>query len=242
MKVVSVVNYKGGVGKTTLTANLGAGLAARGNRVLLIDLDPQASLTYSFFTPHEFKERLASERTIKKWYDSPSRGRAVTKLADLIVTPDRVNRQINHGGRLDMILSHEDLVTVDTLLADAIDKRTREVPLSRYVKVFRRLKEGLSHTAFSGYDFVLVDCPPNLNMMTKNAVVASDFMVIPCRPDYLSTNGIDHLGSAIHGFIRTFNHQAQIFHQPREAVVFTMVTYKTGSPIDAQGLAIHRVG
>src|SRR6266511_3069898 len=63
--VVSVINYKGGVGKTTLTANLGADLAARGRRVLLIDLDPQASLTFSFFRVPEWETQLAVRRTAR---------------------------------------------------------------------------------------------------------------------------------------------------------------------------------
>src|SRR5262249_61931451 len=68
--VVSVINYKGGVGKTTLTANIGADLAARGRRVLLVDLDPQASLTFSFYRPSEWEEQLAGGRTVLHWFDS----------------------------------------------------------------------------------------------------------------------------------------------------------------------------
>jgi len=68
--VVSVINYKGGVGKTTLTANIGAELAARGRRVLLVDLDPQASLTFSFVQIEEWEERYAGSRTLLQWYDS----------------------------------------------------------------------------------------------------------------------------------------------------------------------------
>ena len=69
MKVVSVINHKGGVGKTTLTANLGAGLAARGRKVLLVDLDAQGSLTVSFFTQSEWTDQLMAAQTIKHWYD-----------------------------------------------------------------------------------------------------------------------------------------------------------------------------
>ena len=68
--VVSVINYKGGVGKTTLTANLGADLAARGRRVLLVDLDPQASLTFSCYRAEEWEEQLADGRTVLQWFES----------------------------------------------------------------------------------------------------------------------------------------------------------------------------
>src|SRR5690606_41314724 len=67
VKVVAVINHKGGVGKTTLTANLGAGFAARGQRVLRIDLDGQASLTLSFFPPREWTAELLPEQTLRHW-------------------------------------------------------------------------------------------------------------------------------------------------------------------------------
>src|SRR5690606_11057457 len=70
MTVISVINYKGGVGKTTLTANIGSELASRGKTVLLIDLDPQASLTFSFYEADEWERSLADERTILQWYGS----------------------------------------------------------------------------------------------------------------------------------------------------------------------------
>src|SRR5205814_5729609 len=68
--VVSIINYKGGVGKTTLTANIGAELARRGRRVLLVDLDPQASLSFSFYRPVEWVEQLAESRTVLQWFAS----------------------------------------------------------------------------------------------------------------------------------------------------------------------------
>ena len=68
MKIVSVINYKGGVGKTTITANLGAEIANRGYKVLMIDLDPQASLTFSFIPPDEWETTLSPEKTIKSWF------------------------------------------------------------------------------------------------------------------------------------------------------------------------------
>ena len=80
MTVVSVINYKGGVGKTTLTANIGAELAYRGRKVLLVDLDPQASLTFSFYMPDEWEKSLADDRTLLQWYGSLLSGPAVEPL------------------------------------------------------------------------------------------------------------------------------------------------------------------
>src|SRR5688572_4625570 len=102
VSVVSVLNYKGGVGKTTVTANLGADMAARGRRVLLIDLDPQSSLTFSFYRPQEWEQSLA-ERTAMQWYASHSWTGTPTKLAETVVTPPRVNKLVS--GRLDLIPS-----------------------------------------------------------------------------------------------------------------------------------------
>ncbi len=78
MNVVSVINYKGGVGKTTTTANLAAELAWRGKRVLLLDLDAQASLTFSFVRPDYWQDHLATDKTIKSWFDSFSSGAPVS--------------------------------------------------------------------------------------------------------------------------------------------------------------------
>ena len=97
--VVSVINYKGGVGKTTLTANLGAELAARGQKVLLIDFDPQTSLTLSFYRPVEWATELRERLTLKNWFDALD-GDGSCELAHLIVTPERVievnNQEIFH--------------------------------------------------------------------------------------------------------------------------------------------------
>ena len=74
MKVVSVINYKGGVGKTSLTTNLGAELAWRGKKVLLLDLDAQASLTFSFISPDDWRDNYENEGTIKSWFESFENG------------------------------------------------------------------------------------------------------------------------------------------------------------------------
>ncbi len=67
MKTISVINYKGGVGKTTITANLAAEMAFRGKKILAIDLDPQASLTFSFFSVDEWRTKFEGSKTIKNW-------------------------------------------------------------------------------------------------------------------------------------------------------------------------------
>lgn len=243
MKVVSIINFKGGVGKTTLTANIGAGLAMRGLRVLIIDLDPQASLTFSFFSHDEWYENLANKRTIKQWYDGAGLGQIPTSLKSLVSTPPRAAHPITEaGGWLDVIASHLDLLSVDLLLASVLDPRSGTVSGDRFVTVHRRLADGLQE-GLSDYDVALIDCAPNFNLVTKNAVLASDYMLIPTRPDFLSTRGIDHLGSQARSLVQRYNDHARVegaptVKEPQLAVVFTMVSYRSDEPIEAHGTYI----
>src|SRR5262245_3894569 len=119
MRVVSVINYKGGVGKTSLTANLGAELAWRGKRILLIDLDAQASLTFSFISPDDWGSRYEADRTIKAWFDSFELGEKIP-LSGLIERPARVNQMLGGRGHLHVIYSHLGLLNVDLELATQI--------------------------------------------------------------------------------------------------------------------------
>ena len=243
MKVVSVINHKGGVGKTTLTSNLGAGLAARGKRVLLIDLDSQASLTVSFFTQAEWQAELVPSRTIKAWFEG-LRGDGPDKLSSLVASPQRVSRYLAHtGGCLDLVAAHRDLAEVDTALAAQLI-----VDPAGYLAAHRRLREGLAEKAFADYDVALIDCAPNFGLMAKNAVAASDMLVIPTRPDFLSINGIDSLGRRVQAFAQEYNEQLAAagdggapLGRPPAAVIFTMVQLHDNQPIETQRSYITRV-
>ena len=121
--VVSVINYKGGVGKTTVTANLGAELANRGMKVLLIDLDPQASLTFCFFT-RETGGRLRDERPSSTWIRPHCRGHTRGDPGRAGRSPPaRPTRDPANGGRLDLIASHLGLIDVDLELARRCPRR-----------------------------------------------------------------------------------------------------------------------
>lgn len=250
MKVVAVVNNKGGVGKTTVTANLGAGLARAGMRVLMIDLDPQASLTKSFFTVQEAQDFLAKVATIGKWFESPDRGRAA-KLASLIVSPPRFNRLLsNDGGWLELIPSDSRLIDAEVLIPKAID-RDGGVQTARFLPLHRRLRDDLDDPQFDKYDVVLIDCAPNFLLPTKMAAVACDFMVIPTRPDFLSTEGVQDLGRALQSLVGDYNKNLRAARgntrslpamtMPNAAVLFTMVELRAGRPIDVHGQFIEEV-
>ena len=181
MRITSVINYKGGVGKTSVTANLGAELAWRGYNVLLLDMDPQASLTFSFVQPEVWKSDFEQARTIKVWFDSMFEDKPV-ELAKLIFTPKKVNGEIRDSGKnghLEMIASHLGLINVDLELATELGGASLQQVKTNYLKVHRRLAEGLKSINADKYDVVLLDCPPNFNIVTKNAIVASDSILIP---------------------------------------------------------------
>ncbi|WP_219418142.1 ParA family protein [Pseudonocardia nigra] len=240
MRVVSIINHKGGVGKTTLTANLGAGLAARGKKVLLVDLDAQGSLTVSFFTQNEWMDELSETRTIKHWFDGIEVGKELDSLESLITCPPRVFEKLSYyGGHLDLIPAHGELADVETALTAYV----RDDPAG-YPLMHRRLRDGLTDEALGEYDIALIDCAPNFGLMAKNAVAASDLLLIPTRPDYLSTNGIDSLGLQIKTFAEAYNERrgdSDPIERPPASVIFTMVQLHDDRPIESQRSFISRV-
>ncbi|MER5776929.1 ParA family protein [Streptomyces sp. NPDC002039] len=238
MKVIAVINYKGGVGKTTLTANIGAELAHRGKNVLLIDLDPQASLTFSLVKPEYWRKNLEPKKTIKRWYDSLSDG-SPKSLSSLIMDAPRVGLL---RGALRLIPSHLGLINVDLELATELGGGTMKQVGKKYLQVHRRLADGLAEPEFSDYDFILIDCPPNFNIVTKTAIVASDHILIPARADYLSTLGIDYLQMSLRELVNDYNRFAKEYSDGDAegqvnpevlGVVFTMMQFYSGQPISA---------
>jgi chromosome partitioning protein len=187
VRIVSVMNYKGGVGKTTLTVNLAAEIANRGNRVLVIDLDPQTNLTFSFYGVEEWTAEYRDTRTIKRWYDGELPGQDV-RLEELVLTPERVNDIVKgNNGQLDLISSHLGLIDIDLRLAAHLGGGTTiDVAKSKFLRLHGCLSAALRSPAFRDYDLVLIDCPPNFGIVTKTAIVASDFILVPAKADYLS--------------------------------------------------------
>jgi chromosome partitioning protein len=207
MRVVAVMNYKGGVGKTTLTANLGAVAASRGLRVLLIDLDPQTNLTFSFFTVEDWHHQLKdTRRTIKQWYEDEVPGRD-TELAGLVVTPERVNKVLDGtGGCVDLVSSHLGLIDIDLELAARLGGATTlETSKRKFLDLHDCLRRALQDDFFAGYDLVLIDCAPNFGIVTKTAIAASERILVPAKADYLSTLGLEYLVGNCRELVRQFN-------------------------------------
>lgn len=235
MRVISVVNYKGGVGKTTLAANLGAGLAERGKRVLLVDLDPQCSLTHCFYTAEDYQVKIRPKSTLRHWFESFTGGQPTMSLADIKVTPLDVNHAASRGGgRLDLLASDILLfrLDLDAAIVAAKDDIERELFYRR-----RALLDGLSDPALEPYDYVLLDCPPTFGLLTQSALVAGRDVLIPARADYMSTNGLDTLYNVIHDFRKDYGdqvlryggkHAGGAFDLGMYKVVFTMVQFQNG--------------
>lgn len=238
MKVVSLINYKGGVGKTTITANLGAQLAKDNLRVLMVDMDPQTSLTFSFIAQDEWKI-YEKTKTIKNWFDAYA-NREEFDFKSLALTLPKIDKHLSKGGSLKLISSHLDLINIDLNLAQSLGSGTDQDRELNYLEIFSRLKVGLN--CFSNeFDVVLIDCPPNFNVVTRTAIAASDFILVPTKADYLSTIGFENLLLNVKKFESKFNelqskwpNKASLMNPEWLGIIFTMISLRSGEPIRNQ--------
>ena len=228
MKIVSVINYKGGVGKTTITANLAAEMAYRGKKVLVFDLDPQTNLTFSFLRVDEWSKKFEKDKTIKFWFDSIIDGkRDIPSFNDLIVSKDKI----------DIICSHLGLIDVDIELAAGLSSGTERQHRINYIKTYSYIKNELQ-TFNKHHAAILFDSPPNFGIVTKNALIASDYYIVPAKMDYLSTLGINYLRNHVNRLVKDYNSYVENFAEKINpqflGVIATMITIRNGEPITSQ--------
>ena len=162
--VIAVANQKGGVGKTTTTANLGAALARKGRRVLLIDMDPQGNLTSAVGISKK------TERTIAE------------ALLDYQAELPTVHVE-NGTGRLDVVPATLALAGAEAALTNKLGRE-------------QRLRDQLDRHA-RDYDFVVIDTPPSLGLLTINALVAADRVLIPTEARFFSLQGLQMIEESI---------------------------------------------
>lgn len=161
----------------------------------------------------------------------------------MIITPHTVKDSLKNKGKLDLVSSHLELINVDLELATKLGGANMTQAKEQFIKVHHRLLDGINQLPDDAYDIILIDCPPNFNIVTKNAIVASDYILIPAKPDYLSTMGIDYLKNSLDKLVKEYNEYVSIEDSDLDdyepinpqilGVVFTMVQYYGEKPISA---------
>ncbi len=187
-KVVSIINLKGGVAKTTTTVQLAECLAfAFEKKVLVIDLDPQTNATVALIGEEKWQQLDKSGQTVYQLFKDKLDGTNVFNSDKAIV--HNVSN-LNKSG-VSLLPSSMQLIDIQDSLQE-IAQKTRHV-----VSPIEVIKSKIQ-SEFTKYDYVLIDCPPNLGYITQNGIEISDFYLIPTIPDSLSTYGIPQIISNIH--------------------------------------------
>ncbi|HAE44855.1 MAG TPA: chromosome partitioning protein ParA [Lachnospiraceae bacterium] len=193
-KVIVVANQKGGCSKTSVVTNLSIGLAMEGRKVCVIDADPQGSLTASlgYQEPDAIRYTLAT---------------IMTK----IINEEEIDPSegiLHHEEGVDLVPSNIELSGMEVSLANAM---SRELILKEYVDLIR-----------DQYDYILIDCMPSLGVMTINALVAADRVLIPVQAAYLPVKGLQQLLKTVMVVKKRLNKDLEI-----EGILITMVDYRT---------------
>jgi len=190
VRILSIANQKGGVGKTTTSINLAASLAAYKKRVLLVDLDPQGNTTMGSGIDKQTCESSVYDVLTEK-----------KSIEDCIVASET--------GKYHLLAANADLVAAEVELIQEIGRETR-------------LRFALERVS-DRYDYVIIDCPPSLNMLTVNALVASEGVLIPMQCEYYALEGLSALNNTIRQIAKLINPKLKI-----EGILRTMYDPRSG--------------
>ena len=181
-QIIAISNQKGGVGKTTTCVNLGIGLAQAGKKVLLVDADPQGSLTISLGHPQPDELPVTLSDVMGK------------VLMDQPIRPGE--GLIHHSEGVDLMPANIQLSGMEVSLVNAM---SRETILKQYLDTVKRQ-----------YSHILIDCQPSLGMLTVNALAAANRIIIPVQAEYLPAKGLEQLLQTVSKVKRQINPKLQI--------------------------------
>lgn len=230
---VSFINFKGGVGKTTLCVEIAAALAHKFNeKVLIVDLDPQTNATLSLMSIRDWQSHSNENGTLRDFFDACYENHLYGLDKILITEPVKYEEKLKN---LDLLPSHIELFGMDLKLA------TKYGHDNLKAKLF--LKQALEPLS-TRYDYIFIDCPPNLYLATQNGIFASQYYLIVALAEYLSTLGIAHIQKSIS---ELFNEAKAVLEAAGGngsglgvpevlGIIFNRVRYITGGTGDEKGI------
>lgn len=222
--VVSTINLKGGVGKTTTTVALAEFLSGEfGKKVLVIDLDPQTNATTILISENRWSQLNDEGHTLARLFQDALRPDNEPETFDLEATLQKRVSPVGVAGTVDLLPSSLDLIDVQDRLATMPSGRFYA---SRPVDLLHKAVRPL----LPDYDYVLIDCPPNLGIVTLNGLRISSGYIIPTIPDVLSTYGIPQIQSRVADF-------AQDIGDDIIELGIVVTKYRTGTTVHENTLA-----
>lgn len=207
-KVISFINYKGGVGKTTTTFHMGCALAMfePKKRVLLIDADPQTNLTFLCCDDTRWKNQIDTKGSLETIYSAYIDCKRKS-IRDIIWQKPMARPEL---GNIDLVPSTIELLDIDLRLQSKTKAATTIQEIAQtHIDQRSILSEAIKEVE-SDYDYILIDCPPNLYLVTQNALYASDGYLVTLMPDHFSTVGVNFLDKKIMQLLREKNLAEQI--------------------------------